>query len=161
MLEALLIHLEQEPLAVGPALGSKVAQVTFMCDLGWPSRDRNQAATTVVTGALSALCPGKAAPALAGPEGPGTKLLRKGQVCLLPDVLGDSSLVEKQLGHKRGQQLQGSLIRPQRAEYALPRPGAPKGGVKRDPRAASGSSPPTCFSQGSGGVTHEQRSQDT
>lgn len=88
---------------------------------------------TVVTGTLSALCPGKATLALAGPEGPDTKLLHKGQVCLLPDVLGDSSLVEEQLGHKRGQQLQGSLIRPQRAEYALPLPGAPKGGVKGIP----------------------------
>lgn len=99
-------------------------------------------------------------PALAGPEGPGTKSLRQGQGGLLPDVLGDSSLMEEQLGHKWGQQLQGSLIRPQRAEYALPLPGAPKGGAKRDPRAASGSLPPTCFSQGSRGVTQEHRSQD-
>lgn len=39
MLEALPIHFEQEPLAVGPALGSKVSQVTFMCDFSWLSRD--------------------------------------------------------------------------------------------------------------------------
>lgn len=91
----------------------------------------------VITGAIPALYRERRTPALAGPEGPGTKSLRKGQGGLLPDVLGDSSLMEEQLGHKWGQQLQGSLIRPQSAEYALPFPEAPKGGVKRDPRAAS------------------------
>ena len=64
----------------------------------------------VVTGALPALHLGVGTPA-PGTEEPGTNSLGKSEVGLLPDVLGDSSQEERQLGHKWGQQLaMGGLL---------------------------------------------------
>lgn len=108
-------------MAVGPDLRSKESQATCMHDRGLVEHIGTLKSATQDGGHLCPPCP----------QGPSTDTLHKGYVGLLPDVLGDSSHVEEQLGHKWGQQPQDALSDPKGLSvhcHSLV-PGAPEGGA--------------------------------